>query len=218
MFCKNCGTPVPDGVSFCPQCGTPTGMNPAGAAGGQKNTAYGAKKRPYLAIGLIAVLAVAAIILIVFLGRLIFGGGYKKPIKTFVQGMEEEDGEKILSAFSKKTVDELEDMSGLDKRDFEREYDDFIQIFTDEDLDGEDIKLKYKIEDSEKLNKDDIKDIRDELKDSLGVREDISAAREVDIVLTIYIDDEEEDKVDVSMDVIKVDGKWYINYGSIYID
>ena len=28
-------------------------------------------------------------------------------------------------------------------------------------------------------------------------------------------DDSEEDTIDVSMDVIKVDGKWYISYGSI---
>ena len=53
------------------------------------------------------------------------------------------------------------------------------------------------------------------MKESLGIREDISDAREVDAVFTIYVDDSEEDTIDVSMDVIKVDGKWYISYGSI---
>ena len=71
----------------------------------------------------------------------------------------------------------------MDGRDFEREYDSFIAVFTDEDLEGEDFKVECKIEDSEKLNKDDIKDIRDDLKESLGIREDISDAREVDILL-----------------------------------
>ena len=29
MFCKNCGTQVPDGTKYCPSCGTPTGDNVA---------------------------------------------------------------------------------------------------------------------------------------------------------------------------------------------
>ncbi len=37
MFCKHCGTTLPDGVKFCPSCGKPTPSNnipkPVGAAG-----------------------------------------------------------------------------------------------------------------------------------------------------------------------------------------
>ena len=215
MFCKNCGSPIADGIKFCPHCGTAVGGNDSAAAAAGHYPVQNKKRPPYLAAGVLVVLAALAITIVILLVRFIFGGGYKKPIQTLAEGMEQEDGEKVLSAFSKKTVDALEDSSGMDGRDFEREYDSFIAVFTDEDLEGEDFKVECKIEDSEKLNKDDIKDIRDDLKESLGIREDISDAREVDAVFTIYVDDSEEDTIDVSMDVIKVDGKWYISYGSI---
>ena len=59
MFCKNCGTPVPDGVKFCPQCGTPAGGN-AGrtAAGGktvQKSRTSG--RPPVMAIAVCVILS-----------------------------------------------------------------------------------------------------------------------------------------------------------------
>ena len=144
-----------------------------------------------------------------------FGRGYVKPLKAFVKGIEQEDGEKILSAYSKKTVKEMEDIYGVEGRKLEKQLEkNSIYMLTGEDLEGKDIKIKYKIEDNEKLDKDDIKDIEKELKEYMDIREDISAARELEVAFTIYGDGDKEDEVDVTMEVIKVDGKWYLNWGS----
>ena len=84
----------------------------------------------------------------------------------------------------------------------------------DEEYEDEDLEFKYKIEDNEKLDKDDIKDIKDELKDYYNIREDIKAARELDVTLTVYVDGEEEEDSEETLTVIKVDGKWYLSPSS----
>lgn len=33
MFCKNCGTEIPEGAGFCPSCGTPAGADAPKTAG-----------------------------------------------------------------------------------------------------------------------------------------------------------------------------------------
>ena len=81
-----------------------------------------------------------------------------------------------------------------------------------EAMEDEDYTIEYEIESSKKLSRDDIKDIRDELKDNYDIREDISEAREVDVVFTVFVDDIEEDQIDVEMDVLKIEGDWYISF------
>ena len=76
-------------------------------------------------------------------------------MKALAQGMEEQDGEKVLSAFSEKTIRYLEDGYQMDTRDVERYYNDYIYIMTDENL---------------------------------------------------------EDQIDVEMDVLKIEGDWYISF------
>ena len=74
------------------------------------------------------------------------------------------------------------------------------------------IQLSMKLKAVKKLSRDDIKDIRDELKDNYDIREDISEAREVYVVFTVFVDDIEEDQIDVEMDVLKIEGDWYISF------
>lgn len=219
MFCKNCGAPLKEGAKFCSKCGTPVSVDASGAVGG-KNVNYREggtsspqtqKRPPYLAIGVI----VLGVIVLAVVGKFVFGRGYVKPVKAFVKGIEQEDGEKILSAYSKNTIKKMEDNFGVKGRKLEKQMEkNSLYMITEEDLDGEDIQIKYKIEDNKKLDKEDIKDIKKDLKEFMDIREDISAARELDVVFTIYVDGDEEDETDITMEVIKVDGKWYINWGS----
>ena len=216
MFCKNCGAQLNEGARFCPKCGTPAvNGNAGGNSGGYQGGAspvQSQKKPPYLAIGLIAIVVVVVIVLAVVLGKTVFGKGYEKPIKTLIKGVEEQDGEMILSAFSENTIEAMEDQSGIDRIEQEDMMDlKFEYRFSGEVWVDEDVEFKYEVEDSKKLDKDDIKDIEDELKDYWDVREDISAARELDVTMTIYVDGDEEDDNDATIEVIKVDGKWYIN-------
>ena len=219
MFCKNCGAPLKEGAKFCSKCGTPVSINASGAVGGKNEkytegrTSYSQtqKRLPYLAIGVI----VLGVIVLAVVGKFVFGRGYVKPVKAFVKGIEQEDGEKMLSAYSENTIKKMEDNFGVKGRKLEKQMEkNSLYMITEEDLDGEDIKIKYKIEDNKKLDKEDIKDIKKDLKEFMDIREDISAARELDVVFTIYVDGDEEDETDITMQVIKVDGKWYINWGS----
>ncbi|MBC5688771.1 zinc ribbon domain-containing protein [Mediterraneibacter sp. NSJ-55] len=216
MFCKNCGAQLNEGAKFCPKCGTPAvngnaGGNSRGYQGGA-SPVQPQKKPPYLAIGLIAIVVVVVIVLAAVLGKTVFGKGYEKPIKNLIKGVEEQDGEIILSAFSENTIEAMEDQSGYDKKDLEDMMEEeFEYMFSGEDWEDADLEFKYEIEDSKKLDKDDIKDIEDELKDYWDIREDISAARELDVTMTVYVDGDEEDDNDATIEVIKVDGKWYIN-------
>ncbi|WP_282924052.1 zinc-ribbon domain-containing protein [Mediterraneibacter massiliensis] len=212
MFCKNCGAQLNEGVKFCSKCGAPAaGGDNSGQQDDSNTRAQAAKKPPYLAIGAI----VLGVIVLLLAGKFLFGRGYVKPLKAFVKGIEQEDGEKILSVYSKKTVKKMEDNFGLEGRKLEKYWEkNAIYALTSEELEGKDIKIKYKIEDNEKLDKDDIKDIEKELKEYMDIREDVSAARELEVAFTIYEDGDKEDEVDVTMEVIKVDGKWYLNWGS----
>ena len=208
MFCKNCGTQLKEGAKFCPKCGTPAAnVNTGGNGGGYQGGASPVqpqKKPPYLAIGLIAIVVGVVIVLAVVLGKSVFGKGYEKPIKTMVKGVEEQDGRVISSVFPEKTVEAMEDELGFDKKDFE-------YIFSRKDWENKDVKVKYEIEYNKKLDKDAIEDIEDEIKKELDIREDISAARELDVTMTVYVDGDEEDDNDTTIEVIKVDGNWYIN-------
>lgn len=212
MFCKNCGAQIKDGAKFCPKCGTPAGNTNPKAAGRTQT----AKKPPYLAIGLVAAVAVVAVIILFFVGRLIFGKGYEKPIKTLAKGIEQDDGEIIQGAFTETALDWSKEYSGLSSRELEKNWSSSWRYnISGEDLEDEDIKVKYKIVDVKKLDKDDIKDLKKEQKESYGFRDDITAARELDVVFTVYVDGDEEEETDMTVTVIKVDGKWYIGWGTI---
>ena len=112
MFCKNCGTQLKEGAKFCPKCGTPVtpmpGAGQAGPGAGQpphQGPAAGkASKIPIFAIGAIVILVVAVILIF----RACAGGGYEKPIKNFMQGMEDLDADKMLSAFPPEALEALE--------------------------------------------------------------------------------------------------------------
>ena len=117
IYCPNCGSELPQGISFCPACGQPvaaqgaegiggSGAAPEGSAGaGPVQAGYPApeaaersgsltKKLLPLLIAAAAVVVVAGIVLLVVLGRGTSSGGSKAdgPRRAAVAAFADEDG------------------------------------------------------------------------------------------------------------------------------
>lgn len=88
MFCKNCGSQVPEGIAFCAACGTPVAGAPAAAAPAAAPAAPKADKSGL--IKLVAIIAVVAVVLGLFIG-LLGGGSAKSVAKKFIMAELEGD-------------------------------------------------------------------------------------------------------------------------------
>lgn len=218
MFCRNCGAELKGGAKFCPKCGTPVAADPAGGNGaaGQSPASriQQAKRPPYLAIGAI-VIAVILVLLIIFgLRSCIGGGNYERPVKALVEGIEKQDGDKILSAFSDEMLDVMEDQSGYDRDEMADMMESmFSMAYIGADLDEENFKLDYKVTDDKDLSKGKIKDIEEEYKNQdMDIK--IKDAKELEVELIAEIDGE-EDTQEFSLTVVKIGGSWYLDPSSM---
>lgn len=209
MFCRKCGEQISGNEKFCPKCGAPVvsaqqpGMQGAGRPGG---TAAAKKKPPYLAIGLIAVVA---IVVIVAVKMLFFSNNYEKPVKNLMKSIEKQDTKLLMSTIPDDVFDVLEEELDMDKDEIVDQLDGMISELADE-YDGK-IKVEYEIEDVHKLKKSEIKEIEDELYDSVEIKE----GKRLEISTVFYVDGEVEEEEDMYLNVIKVGGKWYIDPSSM---
>lgn len=229
MFCRVCGTQNPDHAAFCKGCGNqlkeragvPTEA-PARTPARVQSQAYQSRQparrndhRQDKKIGIIAVGAAAAVVLILIF--VLFGGrGYKATVKQFFKATFDADGEAIVDLLPDDLLDYVLDEAGYD----EDELDEFIEEIEDEIEDqlayierylGDDLDFSYKIVDSEDIKGDDLKDIKKEYKRA-GVK--VSAAKEVEVELTVKAGKtENEDTITIS--VIKVGRSWYLDLDSM---
>lgn len=229
MFCRNCGTQMDEGVKFCPNCGTPT-EGPMGNAGQGTAPAApptGKKKPPYVAIGAIVV-AVVLVIAIIFGMRScvsnVAGGlgkstgeaksngedSYTQVVETYMEAIEECDGEKYLSLSPEEMIEFQEKEEGLDREEQEEEM--TVKMEVDRiDLYGEaDVKYVYKIVDEKSWSEEEIKDAQNDLEAS-GIDMEIQAGKDVNVQTTVMVDGEEDEEHSGTqrLMLIKVDGKWY---------
>ncbi len=219
MFCKKCGTELKEGAKFCPKCGTPvsaetgtqTQEQPAGVQPQPAADLAGAKagkKIPYVAIGALVIVIIAVVLFV----RSCAGGGYEQPIKNLVKGIENKNGNQILSVFSDEMLEIMEQESGYDRDEMAEMMEDMFNYdIGDVSISDVDYKMDYEIKDTLDLSAREIKNIEDELSDD-GLDIDIKEGKEVELTLTISIDSlgfEQEE--DMTLEVIKVGGDWYIN-------
>lgn len=136
MFCKNCGSQVPDGMAFCASCGTPIAAAPAAAAPAAANPIESVKKMAGDKNGLIkliAIIAAIAVVLGLFIG-LLAGGGAKKVAKQYVMAQMEGDLKEMYSLsvgkYQKYVEDEVYKKSDDQEALFERyeEYADELDV------------------------------------------------------------------------------------------
>ncbi len=243
MFCNKCGANLPDGSYQCTQCGASLNSPQQPAAEGYQQPAaegyqqpaaegyqqpaaqgyqqpaysdpygYGAQpqalapKKGLTKQQLILIAAGAAVVvLVIILICALSGGGYKGAIKNGIKFMETGKltyAKKLApKEYTEYLIDEYYDG---DKDDF---WDDVC------DNSDDDYKYSYTIKKAEKLDKNDLDDLRDEYESicenwDMDV-DDVSAAYEVKIRVTTTDDDGEKYNDTSTVTVFKYKGKWYV--------
>lgn len=239
-FCPSCGTPVQSaGSTVKPQtqngAQTQSGASQGGYNSGYQQQTYGgysqggkppkkSSARPIIFI-IVGVVILAAIIVGIVLGvrscssedggGLSLGGkksSYTDPVDSLMKGIEKQDGDLILKAFSDGTIEILEEESGYSKSEIADEFEEMFDLSMGMELKDGAIQVKYEIDDETDLSKSDIEEIQEEF-DSEGVDEKIQDGKALEITMIISMEDIVDDTYEESMElqVIKIDGKWYID-------
>lgn len=222
MFCKKCGTQINGNVKFCPKCGTQV----TAAHGGQQTyyqpeqnstsgLAVGQDKRkvPYFAIAAIVIL----VIVVAFVLRsCIAGNDYKAPINSLIKGIEKRDGKMIMEAFSDEMLELLAEEAGCDRDQLPEELEAIFDYqIGDVNLSDIDYKVDYEIREELELSEREIKDIEEEMEEE-EIYVEIEAGKEVDLTMIISVESRDSvENRDMTFEVIKIDGKWYINLFSM---
>lgn len=208
MFCRNCGTQNQDGAGFCCSCGAP--LSSGGPAGG--GAAAKAKNINVKLIGIVA--AVVVVLFVAF--KLLFGGGGgpEKSATKFVDSIFKGDGKAIVNMIPDKVVEEIMDEEDMTKKEMIEELNDGLEYIKDDMDDMYDKwSVKCKVLDTEDFSKRELRDLADRYEDSYDI--DVKAAKTVSVKATLKADGEtDSNTMDIVM--IKVGGKWYLEYNSIY--
>lgn len=248
-FCSNCGKQMNDDERFCQACGADSAAQPQQAAQptytyaapvGQQTTSNNAQNpygQPVYAAGnqtaqtkpakfnnkmltVYAAAAVLVILLIVFFFRSVVGSGsltMKGAVKSYGKAIEAQSGKKMLNATMSgpliKAVKKGEDMT---KKDIIEEFD---SIYDDSDVK---IKIKdIRITDKEKMDKEDVKEFNERIKDETGVNPHIRKVYQVEVKYKQrhkYTGDDwtDWDKKTDTLYVYKSNGNWYVFPSSIF--
>lgn len=235
-FCSNCGTQLEDATKFCGSCGTKqpevqpqpqvqpqyTYAQPYGAPQAAQATAPSENKLKKLVKGkvwLIPVAAVASVVLIwfiVFFFRSIVGSGsvtMKGAIKAYYSAQSDMDAKKYINATMSNTmlkaIKESEDMT---KRELIEDLQDTYDL--KEEWYGDDYEVKYrriKIEDREYYDRDDVKDVIEEIEDETDVKVSIQKICEVEVSYERWDYSEEEwEDGEATLTLYKSAGNWYV--------
>lgn len=198
-FCKQCGNQMADNEVVCASCGASQEpipqdvINSAAAEEGKTKSGNG----KFIAI----IVAIVVIILIVL--KLIFGtAAYEKPLKNFFDGIEDKDGGKIEEAFPEFYGDKMTKLY---------DFDDLADTLYNhlEDEYGKNIKISYKVKDKEKIDKDDLEDIEEEIKDTYDEKVKVSKGYELELEIKVK-GKKDKDKNKSEIEVYKIDGDWYL--------
>lgn len=167
-----------------------------------------------------AAAAVLVILLIVFFFRSVVGSGsltMKGAVKSYGKAIEAQSGKKMLNATMSgpliKAVKKGEDMT---KKDIIEEFD---SIYDDSDVK---IKIKdIRITDKEKMDKEDVKEFNEGIKDETGVNPHIRKVYQVEVKYKQrykYTGDDwtDWDKKTDTLYVYKSNGNWYVFPSSIF--
>lgn len=200
MYCGNCGTQNDDFSPFCIGCGARLNEDPAPVA---PAPAPKKSKKGLLIAIIAAVVAVAVALVLIFTIST-----PKSVVKKYMDAYLDPDGKAMLSVIPKAVV--KEDIGDKDdQKDYVEEMEDTLDELYDEMDDYYDRwSIDYKISDVEKVDKDDLEEIQEYYEDEYDIK--VRAAKEVTVDVTVKVDGDKE-KVEMTIYVIKVGGKWYID-------
>lgn len=205
-FCGHCGSTLADNATFCPSCGAPVtdqaapqpqfnqplyqqGMPAMGAAAPKAGMSKGAK------IGIFCAIGAVALGLIIWLIIVLVGGGYKKPIKDYIKGLENQDVETFTDALTPGDSGVGSLMGGLTASTAQSTYKSKLRRMIS--TYGEDFSIDYDI-----IEKEEIPSSQ-----TLGLIDD-GYKLKVEFTIT---GSKTEKTVTKNITVIKSGGKWYLS-------
>ena len=196
-FCMQCGKEIEDDANVCVYCGS--AQNTTGAAGDGVT-----KKKSFIPL-IAAVVVVLLVVIVIF--NLLFSGGYKQPVDNMIKAIETGKGKYLYKTMPDFLIeyryDDEKKSEIIDDLDDSLEY--VVEMLEDEY--GDDIKVSYKIKDKEKIDKDDLEDLEDDIKDTYDEKVKVSKGYELKIEMKIKGDDDKE-KDTTKIKVYKIDGNW----------
>ena len=201
-FCGHCGSSLADNATFCPNCGAPAvdqaapqqqfsqpqqfnqpAFSGAPAMGAAKpGMSKGAK------MGIIIACGAVALGLIIWLIVSLVGGGYEKPIKNYVAGLENQDVDKFVDSITSS-------LTGTSASSARNTYTSKLKSMISRY--GSDFKISYDIIDKVHLGKESTLGIYDDAY-SLTIEFKISGSIKDNVVTK-------------TVTVFKYDGKWFLN-------
>ena len=156
--------------------------------------------------------AAAVVVLIVVI--ILLSNAYKAPLNNLIDISYKAKFNKIEKMAPKEYWDWYEEK-------FDKSVDEVIEERNDkkdeyleqlEKMYGEKVKVKSKITDKDKLDKDDLKKIAEALEDQYDIKaKSVKAGYEIEYELTIEGSDE-EDEIEDKITVIRIGMKWYAVY------
>ncbi|MDD6234784.1 MAG: zinc-ribbon domain-containing protein [Lachnospiraceae bacterium] len=248
-FCSNCGKQMNDDERFCQACGADSAAQPQqqaqptytyAAPAGQQPTASNNAQNPYgqpvYAAGnqtpqtkpsklnkMLPVYAIGAVLvalLLVFFFRSVVGSGsltMKGAVKSYSKAIEAQSGKKMLNAtMSRPLIKAIIKGEDMTKKDIIEELD---SVYDDSDMK---IKIKdIRITDKEKMDKDDVKEFNEGIKDETGVNPHIKKVYQVEVKYKQRYKYSGEDWTDWdkktdTVYVYKSNGNWYVFPSSIF--
>lgn len=201
-FCSKCGNELKEGARFCSVCGNPvkqiqSGQSAATAETNEERQGSAVPVKKNRNLWLLAIPAAILIILLVIFGvKAVLSPAYLKPVKYMEKAFNKQDIDLMKKAlpdeYAAWMTDDLED-----------------DMF---DLDS-DYKIKIKVTDKEKIAKKDLEEILiDDYYVLDSIAEDAKAGYILEAEATLK-QDGEKDTQDITLVVVKVDGKWVIVSG-----
>lgn len=201
-FCKFCGREIPDGSS----CDCPDSQM---AASPDTPAAKDSKTKNVV----MAAVVVVVVVLVILLIKLLFGGGYKAPVKDFEKALNKCDGELLAEAM---LTDDMMDEFGKDELE---ELDDMLEMLVEfaEDEYGDNVKFSIDIDDKEKLTDKEIKSVEEDYESELDdYKVEITKGYKLEIELTVKGKDK-KDSDDAEITVVKIKGEgWKLSPDALY--
>ena len=173
-FCEFCGAPMEDNVNFCGSCGKKqTEEAVEMAATSKKAGGFDFKNAPVIG-------AAVVVVLILFL---LFGGrGPEKTAKQFMKAVVRGNAKKVVKLLPKDMVKEMMDEADMSKKELVEELDESLGYFADE---LEDYKFSYEVDDVDDIKGEELKDIKDDLKEMGVSKKKVKKAKEVEVEMTM---------------------------------
>ncbi len=168
-------------------------------------------------IGICAGAAVVVIAIIVVVCLLIFGGGsYEKPLKDLVSAMNKKDVAGLVDTLPLKPIIEDSDLYSVINYDgiiemYETQYQEYY-LSSIEDEFGSNYKVSYELYEATELTEDALESLNSDYAYSYGTDDDfIDDAMQLDVDMIIESDEGGSSVESTYINVVKIDGKWYID-------